>query len=151
MYSVREWPLQVLKEKVHYMDKDLFFTVKGSFHDCLTTSMGKPSAINFLRQFWGSDLCQDTVVPDEHWQQQDRSQGLAKEQTSVNFPANSFYPPNLICKGINFSAFLPENGNTASFQAATSRLCCQMITGYPLCHWPVICLWEISWHFLVVK
>lgn len=66
-----------------------------------------------------SDLCQNTIVPDVHWQQWDRSQGLAKEEEfSVNFPANSFYSLSLIFKGSNFCVFLPENWDSVCFSSA---------------------------------
>lgn len=67
-----------------------------------------------------SDLCQNTIVPDVHWQQWDRSQGLAKEeQFNVNFPANSFFfPLSLICKGSHFCVFLPENCDSICFSSA---------------------------------
>lgn len=110
----------LLHEQNGRSTKNIYFsTVKEGFHYCLAALMSKVGATNFLTQFWASGLCQDTVAPDVHWQQWDSSQGLAKEeQISVNFPANSFYALSLICKGINFSAFLPENRESLCFSSA---------------------------------
>lgn len=80
-----------------------------------------------------SDLCQNTVVPDVHCQQWDCSQGLAEEQFSGNFPASSFYSLSLIYKGSNFS-FLKIATASASLQSATSRLHCQIMGDYQICH-----------------
>lgn len=130
--------------------KTYFFTLREDFHYCLTALISKLGATNFLTQFWASDLCQDTIVPDVHWQQWDCSQDLAKEQIS-NFPANSFYPLSLICKGIIFSAFLPENGDSVCFSSAHHLQVMLPDDDYQICHWAMIYLWEVSWHFLVVK
>lgn len=48
-------------------------------------------------------------------------------------------------------SFLKTETVSASLHPTTFRLCCQMMLDYLICHRAMICLGEVSWHFLMVK